>query len=142
MIAFSEATSRFENFGAQVLGCSIDSQFVHLHWIETPRNEGGLGGLRYPLISDMDKSIARSYEVLLDGGIAARGSFLIDPEGKIRHITVNDLPVGRSVDEALRNLEAFQFTEKYGQVCPAGWTEGADTIKPSLEGSKEYFKKQ
>lgn len=124
------------------MGCSIDSQFVHLRWTETPRNKGGLGGLNYPLIADLDKSIARNYEVLLEGGIAARGSFLIDPKGMIRHITVNDLPVGRNVDEALRTLEAFQFTETHGEVCPAGWTEGADTIKPTLEGSKEYFEKQ
>lgn len=142
IIAFSEATERFAKLNTQVLGCSIDSQFVHLRWIETPRKEGGLGGLKYPLIADVDKSIARNYEVLLEGGMAARGSFLIDPNGTLRQITVNDLPVGRNVDEAIRLIEAFQFTDEHGEVCPAGWTEGSDTIKPQPKASKEYFEKQ
>lgn len=142
IIAFSEAESRFSKLGAQILGCSVDSKFSHLRWAETARKEGGLGGCNYPLISDLDKSIARQYDVLAPGGVALRGSFIIDPEGIVRQATINDLPVGRSVDEALRLIEAFQFTDKHGEVCPAGWTEGADTIKPNPVGSKEYFSKQ
>lgn len=142
IIAFSEAESRFSKLGAQILGCSVDSKFSHLRWAETARKEGGLGGCNYPLISDLDKSIARQYDVLAPGGVALRGSFIIDPEGIVRQATINDLPVGRSVDEALRLIEAFQFTDKHGEVCPAGWTEGSDTIKPNPVGSKEYFSKQ
>ncbi len=142
IIAFSEAVERFGKLNTQVLGCSVDSKFSHLRFAETPRNQGGLGGCNYPLLSDMNKEIARAYDVLLDGGVALRGSFIIDPQGTLRQATVNDLPVGRNVDEALRLIEAFQFTEEHGEVCPAGWTEGADTIKPSPEASKEYFGKQ
>ena len=109
---------------------------------KTPRKKGGLGGIRYPLIADLDKSIARSYGVLLeDAGVALRGLFLIDPKGVIRHATVNDLPVGRSVDEALRVVKAFQYVEKYGEVCPANWHEGGQTMKADPEGSLEYFEK-
>lgn len=142
VIALSEAASRFEKLGAQIIGCSVDSKFSHLRWVETPRNQGGLGGCNYPLVSDLNKDIARAYDVLLDGGVALRGSFIIDPNGTVRQATVNDLPVGRSVDEALRLIEAFQFTDEHGEVCPAGWTEGSDTIVPDPEGSKKYFSKQ
>ncbi|TPV96271.1 MAG: peroxiredoxin [Myxococcales bacterium FL481] len=141
IIAFSEANEKFAALNTQVLGCSIDSKFVHLRWIDTPRAEGGLGGCNFPLIADVDKDIARSYDVLLPGGMALRGSFIIDPNGVMRQATVNDLPVGRNVDEALRLIEAFQFTDEHGEVCPAGWTKGADTIKPNPTDSKEYFGK-
>lgn len=141
IIAFSDAVDRFEKLNTQVLGCSIDSKFVHLRWIETSRSEGGLGGCKYPLIADVTKEIARSYDVLTADGVALRGSFLIDPQGVVRQATVNDLSVGRNIDEAIRLIEAFQYTDKHGEVCPAGWTEGSDTIKPSPEASKEYFGK-
>jgi peroxiredoxin (alkyl hydroperoxide reductase subunit C) len=142
IIAFSEAADRFEQAGVQLLGCSIDSHFSHLAWRNTPRNQGGLGDIKYPLIADLDKSISRAYDVLVPGGVALRGLFLIDKEGVVRHQVVNDLPLGRSVDEALRMVEALQFFEKNGEVCPANWHEGSATIKPDPSGSREFFSKQ
>lgn len=141
IIAFSERAAEFEELNAQILGVSVDSPYTHLAWTETPRNKGGLGKVHFPMIADLDKAIASSYGVLLEGGIALRALFLIDPHGKIRHSTVNDLPVGRNVDEALRVIKAFQYTEKYGEVCPANWQEGSATIKPDPTGAKEYFSK-
>lgn len=141
IIAFSDRVHDFEKRGCQVLGASVDSEFSHLAWIKTPRKDGGLGDLKYPLVSDLNKSISREYGVLLEGGVALRGLFLIDREGTVRHITINDLPIGRSVDEALRVLDALQFYEKHGEVCPANWKPGGDTIKPNPQGSKEYFSK-
>ena len=139
IVAFSEAASKFEKLGAQILGCSIDSKFTHLAWINTPRKQGGLGGINYPLVSDLTKQIATAYDVLLGGGVALRGSFIIDPKGIVRQATVNDLPVGRNVDEALRLIEAFQFTDKNGEVCPANWNSGSATMEPDPTGSKKYF---
>lgn len=142
IIAFSDRVAEFEELGTQILGVSVDSHYTHLAWTETPRRKGGLGKVNFPMISDLTKSIATDYDVILDGaGIALRGLFLIDPQGKIRHSTVNDLPVGRNVDEVLRVIKAFQFVEKHGEVCPANWHEGALTIKPDPAGSKEYFEK-
>jgi peroxiredoxin (alkyl hydroperoxide reductase subunit C) len=139
IIAFSDAAERFNKLGAKIAGISVDSHFTHLAWVNTPRKDGGLGELKFPLVSDLDKNIARAYDVLLDAGIALRGLFLIDPKGVIRHATINDLPVGRSVDEVIRVIEAFQFVEQHGEVCPANWKPGEDTIKPDPEGSKKYF---
>jgi len=142
ILAFSQAADEFKKRGVQLLGCSIDSQFSHLAWKKTPRAEGGLGELKYPLIADTNKDISRKYGVLLEGaGIALRGLFLIDEEGTLRHAVINDLPLGRSTDEALRVVEALNFFQKNGEVCPANWKPGADTIKPSVDASKEYFKK-
>lgn len=141
IIAFSDSAAQFEKRGCQLLGASVDSEYSHLAWIKTPRKDGGLGDLKYPLISDLNKSISRDYGVLLEGGVALRGLFLIDREGIVRHITINDLPLGRSVEEALRILDALQFFEKNGEVCPANWKPGGDTIKPNPHGSKEYFSK-
>ena len=141
IIAFSERHSEFAALKAQVIGVSVDSHFTHLAWINTPRKAGGLGGINYPLVADLDKSISRDYGVLLDAGISLRGLFLIDPSGTIRQSTINDLPVGRNVDEVLRLIKAFQFTDKHGEVCPANWQEGSDSMKPDPEGSKEYFEK-
>lgn len=139
IIAFSERNSDFEALNVQVLGCSIDSHFTHLAWRNTPRSEGGIGNIQYPLIADLNKKIAEDYDVLLDGGISLRGLFLIDKEGMVRHQVVNDLPLGRSVDECLRMVKALQFFEENGEVCPADWQEGARTIKPSPGDSKEFF---
>jgi len=139
IIAFSDRIKEFEELNVQVLGASVDSHYTHLAWRRTPRSEGGLGQIDYPLISDLDKEIARAYDVLLPGGIALRGLFLIDKEGIVRHQVVNDLPLGRSVDEALRIVKALQFYEKHGEVCPANWKEGDPTIKPDPQQSKEYF---
>lgn len=142
IIAFSNKIEEFKKRNVQVLGCSIDSQFSHLAWRKTPRAEGGLGDLKYPLIADTTKDISRKYGVLLeDAGIALRGLFLIDGEGILRHQLVNDLPLGRSTEEALRVVDALDFFEKNGEVCPADWKPGSDTIKPTPDKSKEYFKK-
>lgn len=142
IIAFSEAMTEFKKLGVEVLGCSVDSQFTHLAWINTPRQEGGLGGIQYPLIADITKSIAADYQVLLCDGVALRGLFLIDKEGIVRHQLVNDLPLGRSVDEAIRMIQALQFFEKNGEVCPANWHSGAKTMKADPKGSKEFFHSQ
>jgi alkyl hydroperoxide reductase subunit AhpC len=139
IIAFSDRGAEFEKLGVQLLGVSVDSAFSHLAWRNTPRNVGGLGQISYPLIADLKKDIARAYDVLLPDGVALRGLFLIDPEGVVRHQVVNDLPLGRSVDEALRMVKALQFTEKHGRFCPANWQEGSRTIKPTTDASKEFF---
>ena len=140
-VAFSDRIKEFRERGAEVIGCSIDSQFSHLAWIQTPREKGGLGGLTYPLVADLTKKISADYGVLLDGGIALRGLFIIDQKGVVRAITVHDLPLGRSVDEALRVLDALQHFEKHGEVCPADWKKGGATIKPGVKESKAYFEK-
>lgn len=142
IIAFSDAASQFEALGVQILGVSTDSHFTHLAWRNTPRSEGGIGKVEYPLVADMSRQISRDYDVLLDAGIALRGLFLIDKNGVVRHQVVNDLPLGRSVDEALRMVQALQYFEKNGEVCPANWKEGSKTIKPDVNGSKEFFAEQ
>ncbi|MEM9646449.1 MAG: peroxiredoxin [Planctomycetota bacterium] len=139
IIAFSDAAKNFSELDVQILGVSIDSHFTHLAWTNTPRAEGGIGKTEYPLVADLNKQISRDYDVLLDGGVALRGLFLIDKEGVVRHQVVNDLPLGRSVDEALRMVKALQYFEKNGEVCPANWQEGSRTIKPTVENSKEFF---
>ena len=139
IIAFSDRAADFEKLGVQILGASIDSKFVHLAWRNTPRTQGGIGPVNYPLLADVNKEIARSYGVLLPGGMALRGLFLIDTKGVVRHQLVNDLPLGRSVDEALRMVKALQFFEQHGEVCPADWKEGSRTIKPSVDASKTFF---
>ena len=139
IIAFSDRAKEFADLGVEILGVSIDSQFTHLAWTQTPRNKGGIGPTEYPLIADLNKQISRDYDVLLDGGIALRGLFLIDKEGVVRHQVVNDLPLGRSVDEALRMVKALQHFEQNGEVCPANWQEGARSINPDVEGSKAFF---
>ena len=141
IIAFSDAFDQFQSLGVQVLGCSVDSQYTHLAWRNTPRNKGGLGEIKYPLIADLDKKISEAYGVLLPSGVALRGLFLIDKNGIVRHELVNDLPLGRSVDEALRMVKALQFFEKHGEVCPANWQEGKPAMKADPSGSQEYFSK-
>ncbi|MEC7354579.1 MAG: peroxiredoxin [Planctomycetota bacterium] len=139
IIAFSDRVKEFEALGVQLLGVSIDSHFSHLAWRNTPRAQGGIGQIDYPLVADLNKDIARDYDVLLPGGIALRGLFLIDKDGVVRHQVVNDLPLGRSVDETLRMVQALQYFETNGEVCPADWKEGARTIKADPENSKEFF---
>lgn len=139
ILAFNKAVEQFEDSNCQLIGVSIDSHFSHLAWKNTPVNEGGIGRIRYPLVSDLNKSISRDYGVLLDAGIALRGLFLIDREGVIRHQVVNDLPLGRNVNEALRILHALQFTEKHGEVCPANWNKGEDAMVPTAEGVAAYL---
>ncbi len=143
IIAFSDRIKDFHALGAEVIGVSVDSHFTHLAWRNTPRKDGGLGDLGYPLVADLNKTIARDYGVLIeDAGIALRGLFLINPEGVVSAAIVHDLPVGRNVDEALRVIKAFQYVAKHGEVCPANWTEGKDTMKADPKGSKAYFSKQ
>jgi len=139
IIAMSDRIAEFTERGAQVLGVSVDSQFSHLAWRATERKKGGIGEISYPLISDLDKSISERYGVLIPKpGIALRGLFIIDKLGKLRHITINDLPLGRNVDEVLRVLDAIQFTEKHGEVCPANWHKGEEGMKPDQKGLETY----
>jgi alkyl hydroperoxide reductase subunit AhpC len=142
IIAFSDRVKEFESRNVQVLGASVDSHFSHLAWRNTPRQAGGIGDIQYPLIADINKKISADYDVLLEGGVSLRGLFLIDKDGVVRHQVVNDLPLGRSVDEALRMVDALQFFEQNGEVCPADWKQGARTIKPTVDQSKEFFSAQ
>ena len=141
IIAFDAALAKFQKKNAQVLGCSVDSHFTHLAWKNTPRKQGGIGPIRYPLIADLNKQISRDFGVLLDAGIALRGLFLIDKAGVVRHALINDLPIGRSVDEAIRVLDALQFHEEHGDVCPANWHAGEEAMKPTAEGVASYLAK-
>ena len=137
----SDNYDKFKELNAEVIGVSVDSHFSHLAWVNTPRKEGGLGELRYPLLSDLSKSVARDYGVLLDSGIALRGLYIINPESKVQYQVVHDLGIGRNVNETLRVLAALQQTAKTGEVCPANWEPGKDTMKPNPTESKAYFQK-
>jgi len=157
LIAFDKRLSDFEKRNTQVLGCSIDSHFSHLRWKEMPVNKGGIGNIQYPLLADIDKSIARKYDVLLGttpatvmtddndeetsvgGGVALRGSFLIDEDGNVRHEIKNDLPLGRNMDEMLRLIDALDHHNKHGEVCPAGWAQGKTGMKPSDDGMRDFL---
>ncbi|PLY01789.1 MAG: peroxidase [Desulfuromonas sp.] len=141
LIAFSKRINEFKERGVQVIGCSIDSQFTHVAWRNTPVDEGGIGAVTYPLVADVKHQICQSYDVEFgEAGVAFRGSFLIDKEGVVRHQVVNDLPLGRNVDEMLRMIDALQFTEKYGEVCPAGWEKGDKAMRPDAAGVASYLK--
>jgi len=138
--SFQEKLSQFEERGCAVIGCSVDSWFSHHAWLALPKNKGGIEGVTYPIVSDLNKTIAKDYGVLKeDEGIAYRGLFLIDKEQVVRHTVVNDLPLGRNVDETLRTLDALIFHEKHGEVCPANWREGSKSMKPTQEGLASYF---
>jgi len=141
ILAFSDRLDDFNKVEADVLGVSVDSKFSHLAWTQRPRAQGGIEGLRYPIAGDLNKQVAADFGVLTDGGVALRGLFLIDPDGIVQHATVNNLAVGRSVDEALRVLEAFRFVRQHGEVCPADWKPGSDAMTPDPEGSKTWFSK-
>jgi peroxiredoxin 1 len=140
IIAFSDRIEEFRQINCEILACSTDSHFSHLAWVNTSRKQGGLGKMNIPLLADKNMEISNKYGVLKDDeGIAFRGLFIIDHHGTLRQITINDLPVGRSVDETLRLVQAFQFTDKHGEVCPANWKPGKKTIYPDVAKSKEYF---
>jgi len=140
LIAFDHRIKEFESRGVQVIGCSIDSQFTHAAWRNTPVNEGGIGSVAYPLVADVKHEICQAYDVeFADAGVAFRGSFLIDKDGVVRHQVVNDLPLGRNIDEMLRMIDALQFTEEHGEVCPAGWNKGKEGMKPDAEGVASYL---
>ena len=141
IIAFSEKMDEFKKRNTEVLGVSIDSHFSHLAWRNTDRKQGGLGDIQYPLVADVNKKITYDYGVMHEAGIAFRGLFLIDTNGTVQHQLINNLPLGRNIDEALRMVDALQFHEKNGEVCPANWSEGSDGMKADPTGSKEYFQK-
>lgn len=141
LIGFQNALGEFEKRNTAVVGCSTDSEFCHWAWANTPKEQGGIQGVTYPLVADINKSVAASYDVLAEDGdrVAYRGLFLIDKEGIIRHMLVNDMPLGRSIDEAIRIVDALQHFEQFGEVCPMGWHKGAEAMKPSHEGVADYL---
>lgn len=139
IIAFSKRAKAFEELNTQIIGVSVDSKFSHFAWRNTPIENGGIGPIDFPLVSDLTKEISRDYGVLVNDSVALRGTFIIDKGGIVRHATLNDLPIGRNVDETLRVIEALQHTEKHGEVCPAGWTKGKVSMKPSAGGVASYL---
>ena len=157
LLAFDKRLEEFESRDTQVLGCSVDSRWAHLAWKNTDVNNGGIGNVKYPLLQDLDKSIARNYDVLVGatdayietedsaetstvgGGVALRGSFLIDEDGVVRHAVLNDLPLGRNIDEMLRMIDALSHHQKHGEVCPAGWKDGDSAMAESPEGVSTYL---
>lgn len=140
ILAYSNRVPEFDKRGTKVVAVSIDSQFSHYAWRNTDPKDGGLGPVRFPLVADINKTIARDYGVLLEGqGVALRGTFLIDKEGLVRHQIVNDLPLGRNADEAVRMVDALQYHEEHGEVCPAGWQQGQEGMTPTKEGVSSYL---
>ena len=153
LLAFQAKLGEFEKRGVAVVGCSVDSKFSHWAWLNTEKNDGGIKGVTYPLVSDLSKTIAENFGVLageydfneagesifVGAPVAFRGTFLIDKAGVIRHSVINDLPLGRSIDESLRMVDALQYFEKHGEVCPANWKEGEDAMTASTEGVAEYL---
>lgn len=140
IISFSEASDKFAEVNAQVIGVSTDTEETHLAWIRTSRKRGGLGHMKIPLVADVSKDISAMYGTLsYDVGIAFRGTYLINPEGVLEAMSMNNFPVGRSVDEQLRLIQAFQFVAEHGEVCPVGWKPGDKTMIPTTDGSVEYF---
>ena len=140
IIAFSHRIEEFKKRNVEVLGVSVDSKFSHHAWRQTAIENGGIGQIQYPLIADITKEIARDYGVLINDSVALRGTFLIDKAGIIKHSTINDLPIGRNVDETLRVVDALQFSEEHGEVCPAGWNKGDKAMKESAAGVANYLK--
>ncbi|MDY6820747.1 MAG: peroxiredoxin [Deferribacterota bacterium] len=139
--SFSDSYEEFKNRNTEILGVSTDSIYSHLAWINTPRSEGGLGDLNYPLISDFTKKIAETYDVLLPEGMSLRATFIIDPDGIVQYEMVHSNNVGRNINEILRAIDALQFIKKHGVVCPANWTKGKDTMTPDPEKKLDFFKK-
>ena len=139
IIAHDKRVQAFADRGVQLLGVSIDSQFTHSAWRNTPVEKGGIGPVQFPLIADVNHQIVQQYGIEHDDGVALRGSFLIDKEGVVQHAVVNNLPLGRNVDEMLRLVDALQFSEEHGEVCPAGWQKGDEAMKPTSEGVADYL---
>ncbi len=140
IIAFDKRLDEFTSRGINVIGVSIDSQFSHFAWKNTPVNEGGIGQVRYPLVADLTKQISRDFDVLIeDAGVALRGSFLIDKDGTVRHAVINDLPLGRNIDEMIRMVDTMLYTNEHGEVCPAGWNKGDTAMKPNTKGVADYL---
>jgi peroxiredoxin (alkyl hydroperoxide reductase subunit C) len=142
ILAFDRKLDAFKELGAEVVGVSVDSQFTHLAWKNTAVENGGIGNVRYPLVADLTKKIGEDYGVLVEGaGVAFRGTFLIDREGVVKHAVVNDLGLGRNIDEAIRMVEALKHHEQYGEVCPANWKDGDEAMKPTADGVASYLSK-
>jgi peroxiredoxin (alkyl hydroperoxide reductase subunit C) len=141
IIAFSHRVEEFKSRGVNVIGVSVDSQFSHFAWRETPVDKGGIGRINFPLVADLSKQISKDYDVLFGESVALRGSFLIDGKGIVRHAVINDLPLGRNIDEMIRMVDAMQFTDEHGEVCAAGWNKGDEGMKPTTEGVAEYLGK-
>jgi peroxiredoxin (alkyl hydroperoxide reductase subunit C) len=140
ILAFDHRVEEFNKHNAVVVGVSVDSHFSHLAWRNTPVNQGGIGQVKFPLVSDLTKQISKDYDVLVNDAVALRGTFLIDREGVVRHQVVNDLPLGRNIDDALRTLDALQYLEEHGEVCPANWKKGEAAMKPTADGVANYLK--
>lgn len=141
IIAFSNRAADFKARNTEIIGISVDSQFTHFAWRNTPVEKGGVGAIKFPMVADLTKSIARDYDVLINEAVALRGTFLIGSDGVVRHQTVNDLPLGRNVDETLRMVDALQFYDENGEVCPAGWNKGEAGMKATAEGVASYLAK-
>ena len=139
IIAFDKRLEEFKGRGINVIGVSIDSQFSHFAWKNTPINQGGIGQVKFPLVADITKKISKDYDVLFQEGVALRGSFLIDKDGTVRHAVINDLPLGRNIDEMLRMIDTMLFTNEYGEVCPAGWQKGDKGMTASTAGVADYL---
>lgn len=139
IIAFNNRLEEFKNRGVEVIGVSVDSKFSHLAWKNTEINKGGIGQVQFPLVADLSKNISRDYDVLIGEEVALRGTFLIDQQGIVRHQVVNDLPLGRNIEEAIRMVDALKFFQENGEVCPAGWNKGKEGMKPSSEGVAKYL---
>lgn len=139
IIAFSHRTEEFNARGISVIGVSVDSQFSHFAWRETPVEKGGIGRVKFPLVADLTKEISKSFDVLLPDGVALRGSFLLDADGTIRHAVINDLPLGRNIDEMIRMVDTMLFTNEHGEVCPAGWIKGDEGMQASTDGVAKYL---
>lgn len=139
IIAFNNRVTDFASRGVKVIGVSIDSHFTHIAWKKTPITKGGIGNIKFPLVADITKDIAKAYDVLIDNSVALRGTFIIDQDGRVRSQLVNDLPIGRNIDDTLRTIDALIFHKENGEVCPAGWNKGQSAMKPTAEGVADYL---
>lgn len=141
IIAFDNRFKEFQDRGISLIGVSCDNEYTHFAWKNTPRDNGGIGNIQFPLVADLKKEIARGFDVLFDDAVALRGSFLLDKDGTVRHAVINDMPLGRNIDEMIRMVDTMLFTNEHGEVCPAGWHKGEDGMKGSTEGVAEYLSK-
>lgn len=139
IIAFDKRFKEFQDRGINVIGVSCDNEFCHFAWKNTPVNQGGIGNVQFPLVADLTKEIARGFDVLFDEAVALRGSFLLDKDGTVRHAVINDLPLGRNIDEMIRMVDTMLFTNEHGEVCPAGWNKGDKGMKADTKGVAEYL---
>lgn len=141
ILAFNKKLDEFKGKNCEIISVSVDSKYTHLAWKSTPIENGGIGQVQFPMVADLNKEITKAYGIEHPASVSLRGLFLIDPTGTVRHAVINDLPLGRSVDEALRMLDALQFTDTHGEVCPANWKQGDEAMKPTTEGVASYLAK-